>query len=161
MAQNTPWHHLIGFPACAAAIFILSTRSIYSSMTANLPKVGVVVYPRVGWGTEEQLKSCGKGSGSQACLLLLPVFTSAWCFTFGYLSCLEVFWMLTGSTSCHQLVEKIRVCKLQALREIWGSKNVQCFQLGGSAASWRSLLVGGRILGISKANSHYINVILS
>lgn len=130
-------------------------------MTANLPKVGVVVYPRVGWGTEEPLKSYGKGPSSQACLLLLPSFTSAWWFTFGYLSRLGVFWMLTDSTSCHQLVEKIRVCKLQALPENWRSKNVQCSQLGVSTSSWRSLLVGGRILGTSKANSHYITVILS
>lgn len=160
-AQNAPWHHLIGFPACAAAIFMLSTHSIYSSMTANLPKVGVVVYPRVGWGTEEPLKSYGKGPGSQACWLLLPFFTSERWFTFGYLSCLGVFWMLSGSTSCHQLVERVRVCKLQALPENWRSKNVQCSQLGVSTSSWRSLLVGGRILGISKANSHYINLILS
>lgn len=135
-AQNSPWHHLIGFPPCAAAIFMLSTHSNYSSMTANLPKAGVVVYPRVGWRTEELLKSYNRSPGSQAWFLLLwPIFTSAWWFTFGYLSCLGVFWMLTGSTSCHQLVEKIRVGKFQALPENWRSKNVRRSQPHFSSSS--------------------------
>jgi len=43
--------------------------------------------------------------------------------------------MLTGRASYHQLVEKIRVCKLQALPENWRSKNVHCSQLDISTSS--------------------------
>lgn len=111
-----------------------------------------------GWRVAQPGRQTSRFPGMSAALAFSYVCVVV---TFGYLVRLGACWALAGSAGCHQLVEKIKACKLQALPANWRSRNVQWSWAGVSTSSWRSLVVGGRILGISKANSHYMNVILS